>query len=275
MSPYCDFDHQYGCWLLLPLVCWLWCWCWHWCVCVCVLLQQLLMLFLFDSSCLVVVVFSFGCRICHVQFGALFSVFNCVVSARLWHLFLGVDALSRSWRASILSWFSVRFRSLFVILDRDWPKIDLKSTPCKVFGRCVLPKRGVGLWLKSKCRLLPFWMISTWNKGELPVSDTASDHMMVIPDFCIRPTPKVAFVCCFRQNACCMGASVMAASAPVSQVVQCMQGLPHKPSRGPSNKAPPFKDQQGLEWSMQSLSPSWRAFCSSIHFHEEMRDACA
>ena len=41
------------------------------------------------------------------------------ISATDLPLLLGVDALSRSWGASVLSRFWVGFRSLFVIIDRN------------------------------------------------------------------------------------------------------------------------------------------------------------
>ena len=63
-------------------------------------------------------------------------------------LFLGVDTLSRSSGQSISRRVLVGFLSLFVTLDRKRPRIDLKLTPCKVFGGGVPLKRVEGLWLK-------------------------------------------------------------------------------------------------------------------------------
>ena len=60
-------------------------------------------------------------------------------------LFLGLDALSRSWRGSVLSQCLVGFGPplchSWPNLTKSWPRVDLKSTSCKVFGRGVLFKR--------------------------------------------------------------------------------------------------------------------------------------
>ena len=56
--------------------------------------------------------------------------------------------LSGSWRGSVLSRFSVGFSHFWPKLTKNWPRIDPKSTPCKVFDQSVLFMRDDGLWLK-------------------------------------------------------------------------------------------------------------------------------
>ena len=56
--------------------------------------------------------------------------------------------LSGSWRGSDLSRSLLGFSHFWPKLTQTWPRIDPKSTPCKVFVRSMLFMRGDGLWLK-------------------------------------------------------------------------------------------------------------------------------
>ena len=49
---------------------------------------------------------------------------------------------------SVFSRFLVGFVIFKLKLTKNWPNIDPKSTPCKVFDRSVQLIRGDGLWLK-------------------------------------------------------------------------------------------------------------------------------
>ena len=109
-----------------------------------------------------------GCSRVSLKFGKESCIFTCLdqaigkttilntfISATDPPLFLGVDACrdpgeGQFWIGfrSVFGRVLVGFGHFWPNLSKNWPRIDPKSTLCKVFDQSVLFMRGDGLWLK-------------------------------------------------------------------------------------------------------------------------------
>ena len=89
--------------------------------------------------------------------------------------------LSRFWRGSVLSRFSVGLWSVLVIFDRNWPNIDQESTQSWPLARCSI--RACCLWGVTVCG---------WHKS---VDSSACDFSTTLSKACPVDLPPLVAQC--------------------------------------------------------------------------------